>query len=293
MAGAPDIVIPTYRPGPGFFGILQKLEDQTLPHVKIIIMNTGEEYFDRSLDTAGVLERYDNIEIHHIPEGSFNHGGTRRAAASFSAAEHLIYMTQDAEPAADTLIEELQRPFEEHDDIAVTYARQLPKDGASPIEAYNRSFNYPDTDRKKTEKDLPVLGIKTYFCSDVCACYSRRIYDELGGHEDTDFNEDMIYACRAVKAGYAVYYRASAGVYHSHDYGIKEQYRRNVELGRSQALHPEVFGNVSSESEGEKLVKGCTGYLMKNGYWYLVPRFIAECAARYMGYRKGKRICAG
>ena len=99
----------------------------------------------------------------------------------------------------------------------------------------------------------------------------------------------MIYAHKAVEAGYSIYYAASARVVHSHDYTVMEQYRRNIDLGRSQAEHPEVFGGVSSEGEGKKLVKGCISYLLKGGHWYLIPRFIALCAGRYLGYRKGKR----
>ena len=99
----------------------------------------------------------------------------------------------------------------------------------------------------------------------------------------------MIYAHGAVENGYSIYYASSAMVVHSHDYTVAEQYRRNVDLGRSQAEHPEIFDQVPSEGEGKKLVKGCVSYLIKNGYWYLIPRFIMLCAGRYLGYRKGKK----
>ena len=39
------------------------------------------------------------------------------------------------------------------------------------------------------------MGIKTYFCSNVCAAYKKDIFEKLGGFVDrTIFNEDMIYA---------------------------------------------------------------------------------------------------
>ena len=54
-------------------------------------------------------------------------------------------------------------------------------------------------------------GIKTFFCSNVCAAYRREIYEELGGFvRHTIFNEDMIYAAKAVEAGYSVAYAADA-----------------------------------------------------------------------------------
>lgn len=290
MTGSADVVILTYKPDRGLIDILFRLEEQTVTPGKIILINTERAYMDELMSRDKRLEAFDNIEIHHISKEEFDHGGTRKKAALYSDAAFLIYMTQDAYPADSMLVESLLKPFEDDDSIAVSYARQLPREGASPIEAYNRIFNYPDGDIKKTKADVKRLGIKTYFCSDVCACYRRDIYDKLGGHiEHTVFNEDMIYAHGAVENGYSIYYASSAMVVHSHDYTVAEQYRRNVDLGRSQAEHPEIFDQVPSEGEGKKLVKGCVSYLIKNGYWYLIPRFIMLCAGRYLGYRKGKK----
>lgn len=288
-----DVVILTYKPDRRLGDILEGLESQSIPPGKILLMNTGREYLDRLIKEDDRIMSCDNVEIHHLDKADFDHGGTRKKAAEYTDAAFLIYMTQDALPAGSDLIEELLRPFDEDEDIAVSYARQLPVRGASPIEIYNREFNYPDGDVKKTKADEGRLGIKTYFCSDVCACYDMKIYAKLGGHiEKTVFNEDMIYAHKAVSAGYGIYYASKAKVYHSHNYSPVQQYRRNIDLGQSQAEHPEVFGAVSSEGEGKKLVKGCISYLLKNGYWYLIPEFVAQCAGRYLGYRKGKRAGA-
>ncbi|MBQ5534078.1 MAG: glycosyltransferase [Lachnospiraceae bacterium] len=291
MEKTADVVILTHKPSELFLDIIDRLEEQSLKPRKIIVMNTGESHMDDLLGRyPDRLERYGNIEIHHITRDEFDHGGTRKRAAEYSDAAFLIYMTQDALPVDESLIEKLTAPFEGDESIAVSYARQLPYESASPIERYNRSFNYPEGDRKKTADDLDTLGIKAFFCSDVCACYRRDIYDSLGGHiEHTVFNEDMIYARGAIDAGYSIYYASDARVYHSHDYTPAQQYRRNVDLGRSQAEHPEVFGGITSYGEGKKLVKGCMSYLLKNGYWYMIPAFIAQCAGRYLGYRKGRR----
>ena len=291
MEKTADVVILTHKPSELFLDIIDRLEEQSLKPRKIIVMNTGESHMDDLLGRyPDRLKGYDNIEIHHITRDEFDHGGTRKRAAEYSDAAFLIYMTQDALPADERLVENLAAPFEGDGSIAVSYARQLPYESASPIEKYNRSFNYPEGDRKKTADDLDTLGIKAFFCSDVCACYRRDIYDSLGGHiEHTVFNEDMIYARGAIDAGYSIYYASDARVYHSHDYTPAQQYRRNVDLGRSQAEHPEVFGGITSYGEGKKLVKGCMSYLLKNGYWYMIPAFIAQCAGRYLGYRKGRR----
>ena len=141
----------------------------------------------------------------------------------------------------------------------------------------------------KTAADLERLGVKTFFCSNVCAAYRRDIYNELGGFiRHTIFNEDMIYAAGAVKAGYGIAYEAQARVFHSHNYTNMQQLRRNFDLGVSQADHPEVFAGIPSESEGKKLVRETYFYLRDRKRTYLFPVFCIQCGFKYTGYLLGK-----
>ena len=133
------------------------------------------------------------------------------------------------------------------------------------------------------------MGVKAFFCSNVCAAYRRDIYDELGGFvRRAIFNEDMIYAAGALQAGYGIAYEAQARVIHSHNYSNLQQLRRNFDLGVSQARHPEVFGLAASESEGMRFVKGTWSYLVEKGQPHRFPGFCVQCAFKYAGYLLGK-----
>lgn len=124
------------------------------------------------------------------------------------------------------------------------------------MEQYTRQFNYPEESRVKWLADLPELGIKTYFCSNVCAMYRRELYLQLGGFvQKAIFNEDMIFAGELIQKGYGVAYAAEAKVVHSHNYSAIQQFHRNFDLAVSQADHPEVFAGIRSEGEGIRLVK--------------------------------------
>ena len=284
-----DIIILTYKPDKNFFRQIELLEGQNVVPNRIIIINTEEKYLENLLFGTNFGEKYKNIDIYHLSKIEFNHGKSRNLGASKSDADYIVFMTQDAMPVDDKLIENLLQPFEEDPKAAVSYARQLPAKNAGAIEKYNRYFNYPQEDRIQRAEDLPERGIKTYFCSDVCACYRKVIFDELGGFFNrVVFNEDMIYACKAINAGYYIYYKAEAKVVHSHNYTAKQQLKRNFDLGASQADHPEVFEGVSSESEGKKLISGSIGYMIRNGKAYLIPKFFFHCAARLTGYVLGK-----
>ncbi|MCR5486478.1 MAG: glycosyltransferase family 2 protein [Lachnospiraceae bacterium] len=282
-----DVIIPVYKPDERFLKVLRMLSVQDVRPQKIILMNTEEAFWNSFAANAGDLPAKELLEIHHIAKKDFNHGGTRDLGASYSGADHLLFMTQDALPKDRSLIGKLLQALRDKD-VAVSYARQLPPKNCSPIERYNRVFNYPDRDIVKGASDLQKLGIKTFFCSNVCACYDRRIFDSLGGFvKNTIFNEDMIYASKAVRAGYRISYASKACVYHSHDYSMAEQFHRNFDLGVSQAEHPEAFRGISSEKEGKKLVLGSISYLKRQGKLILLPDFILKYCARYAGYLLG------
>jgi len=139
-------------------------------------------------------------------------------------------------------------------------------------------------------EDVETRGIKAYFCSDVCCAYKRHIYEELGGFvSHTIFNEDMLYAAGALKAGYQIAYVAEACVVHSHNYTCMQQLHRNFDLGVSQADHPEVFEAVPSEGEGIKSVKATICYLKENRLWKWIPYMILQSSFKYIGYRLGKK----
>lgn len=276
-----DIIIPTYNPGTEFDTVIEKLHAQTVSPHKVIIFNTDESMWKKDYSAYG------DVEVHHITKEEFNHGGTRNAAVKCSNAPYFICMTQDAVPADEHMIEELLSQMGEG--VKLCYARQLPKADADEVEAVTREFNYPDKSFIKNKDDLAKLGIKTFFSSNVCAAYDREVFDKLGGFDETDFNEDMIYASKVIKSDYSICYCAEAQVYHSHNLTGREQYLRNKVLAKSQKEHPEIFEGVSSESEGVKLVKTSIRRLTSDGHWYKIPKLIWISGCKYLGFRKGKK----
>ena len=286
-----DVIIPVYRPDEKLHRLLLALERQTVKPSRILLVNTERELFDDAC-----LKGTEHVEVIHIQKSEFDHGGTRHMAAEMLQGAFLLFLTQDAIPADDCLIERLYEVFatgresDRQQPVAAAYARQLPNAECSFVERYTRSFNYPEISCVKTKADLPRYGIKTYFCSNVCAAYKRSVYLELGGFtKKTIFNEDMIFAAKAMKNGYAVCYAADARVIHSHNYTAVEQFHRNFDLAISQADHPDVFSGIRSEGEGIRMVKDTVRWLVKTGHTYLVPKLVVDSGFKYLGYLSGKR----
>ncbi len=283
-----DVIIPSYKPDQRFLTLIQRLEQQSVPVHQIIVMNTEQKYFDRLVYGTSYQKDYHNIMVKHISKKEFDHGRTRNRGVKYSDADYFVMMTDDAVPADDCLIEKLLEPLHSGK-AAVAYARQMATEDSGPVEKFTRNFNYPEKSQIKTKDDLESLGIKTFFCSNVCAAYDRKIFDELGGFiRHTIFNEDMIYAAKVIEAGYGIAYAAQARVYHSHNYTNIEQLHRNFDLGVSQADHPEIFAGYPSESEGIKLVKKTIDYLKAQGQKRQIPHVIFQSGFKYMGYVLGR-----
>ena len=283
-----DIIIPVYKPDQKFLALVDKLEHQTVAVNKIIIMNTERQYFDRLVKGTSFFEKYQNVCVINLKKEDFDHGLTRRQGVEQSDAQVFVMMTMDAMPVDGDLVEKLTAPLEKGD-VAVSYGRQMAGKNSGEIERYTRKFNYPGKGCEKSAKDVEKLGIKAFFCSNVCAAYRRDIYDRLGGFVSrTIFNEDMIYAAGAIKAGYKIVYAADAKVVHCHNYTYRQQFRRNFDLGVSQADHPEVFAAVSSEGEGAALIRKTTVHLWKSGIKRLIPGLYISSCFKYAGYFLGK-----
>ena len=290
-----DVIIPTYRPDRRLTEILEALAAQKRPVRTIRIINTEQPGFDAYLAGEGMdgetfASRFPAVRVMHIRREEFDHGGTRAMGMALCAdADYVLMMTQDALPADDMLTETMAAALEADPQLATVSARQLAGDGAPEAEKATRLFNYPDAPSRRTQADHARLGIKTYFCPDVCAMYRRALYEEVGGFPaPAIFNEDMVYTGRALQAGYATLYEPAARVIHWHSFSARQQLHRNFDLGVSQADHPEIFSASSSESEGRKYVSAVFVHLRRTGRRREIPGFAMRCAARLIGYKLGK-----
>jgi rhamnosyltransferase len=282
-----DVIIPAYHSDDKLDRLLTMLYRQTVKPGRVIILHT-EDYPGEDLPLPRI--EGSNITVIPIDKKLFDHGGTRKYGASLSDADILMFMTQDAVPADEFLIEKLLEPYAADPWVSATYARQLTDEKDDLIEKYTRNFNYPKQSRIKDKEDLEELGIKTFFCSNVCATYMNSSYKKMGGFVDkTIFNEDMIMAASMILRNYRVAYAADAKVFHSHSYTYTQQFSRNFDLGVSHNQYVEIFQQVKSESEGMKLVRNTLRYLIKKKKYFLIPNLIIASAFKFAGYQLGKR----
>ena len=277
-----SVILPVLNAEKELPAVLQALREQTLQPDEILVVDSSSD--DR---TAEIARK--SAKVLSVKREEFDHGKTRDLALRESAGDIVVFLTQDAVPAGKDFLEQLVKPLAQ-DGVAVVTGRQLPKADATPMERLIRTFNYPEESHVRSEADVARMGIKAFFCSDVCAAYSRKIYEEIGGFDfPLKTNEDMFFAAKAIRRGYRVAYAAEAKVYHSHNFSLREQYARNYIQGYEIERHRELIGEVSQESEGMKLVKFVSTGLLKQGRILSFLHFGFDCIARFLGSRAGKK----
>ena len=106
-----DIIIPTYKPDDTFCLLLQKLQEQTFVIHELILVNTEEALWNEAVRKYPIEQIRKELpfssRIFHMTRENFDHGGARNMGAGYSEADILIFMTQDAVPADERLVEHL------------------------------------------------------------------------------------------------------------------------------------------------------------------------------------------
>lgn len=278
-----SVIIPTLNAGKSLEKLLGLLSEQSYPIKEIFVVDS-----ESTDETVSICKESSLVKLVQIKRIDFDHGKTRDMAFRLTNGDVVVFLTQDCVPVDKSFIKELIAPLDS-ENVAVSTGRQLPKSNASAMERLIRSFNYPAESSIHSIDDVPKLGIKTFFCSDVCSAYKRNVYFELGGFDyPVKTNEDMFFAAKAINAGYQVFYAANAEVYHSHNFSLKQQYKRNYLQGYEIERHKAILKGVSQDTEGIRLVKYVSRELLRRFKIISFIHFGFDCIARYIGSKNGR-----
>lgn len=289
MSDAISLVIPTLNAESEIVALLEKLCSQTRHIDEIVVVDSSSD--DGTAEkVAAFAAKHGQVSVHSIARKDFRHGGTRDLALrEWTTGDFVLFMTQDAVPANDRYVASILAPFED-EAVAVSYGRQLPKADARCFERLVRGFNYPEESFVRGKDDLPIYGIKTFFISDVCSAYRRSAYLECGGFaKELMMSEDMYMAAKLVVDGYHVAYVSDAQVYHSHNLTPKQQYSRNFAIGKFLEENKDILMGTSEIGDGKKLAAHVAGELLRSGHIGELCAFGADCTARILGNRAGRK----
>lgn len=276
------VVVPVLNGGDVWRRAAIALRAQTIMPVQVLVIDSGS-----TDDSVGVAERA-GFHVQHIDKRTFDHGGTRqRAAETLRDVDVVVFLTQDAVLAAPEALEKLIGAFNDNG-IGVAYGRQFPRPHAGVLEAHARTFNYPPASHVCRFDDRHSLGIKAAFVSNSFAAYRRSALMDVGGFPTRlILSEDMVVTARMLLAGWSAAYVASACVFHSHRYTIRQELQRYFDIG---VLHHDQYWILQQfghpEGEGVKFMRSELGYVLRRAPWRL-PEALVRSIAKYIGYRLG------
>jgi rhamnosyltransferase len=277
------LIIPTLNAAPIWEALLSGIRRQSLAPDDIIVVDSS------STDGTAYRARAAGFTVIEIDRGSFNHGGTRQAAALHALrADVLIYLTQDAVLRGTEAFRHLVAAFQEPA-IGAAYGRQLPRPHASAIEAHARLFNYPPVSQVRCWESRTTLGFKSIFFSNTLGAFRRDALMSVGGFSsDVNFGEDTLAVARLHRAGWKTAYVAEALVEHSHAYSLNAEFRRYLEIGilheRERWLVEELG---SAAGEGRRFVMSELRYLSTHSPLE-IPSALLRTLAKYIAYRTGR-----
>jgi rhamnosyltransferase len=277
------LIIPTHNAARYWKALCEGIQKQSAYPDQVIVIDSA------STDGTPAAARDAGFEVVEIDGRDFDHGGTRLLAAEHAPyADILFYLTQDAVPADSDAFQRIIGAFGDPE-MGAAYGRQLPRDGATAIEAHARLFNYPDVSNVRSWQSRKELGFKSIFFSNAFGAYRRTALMSVGGFSsDVIFGEDTMVVARLHQAGWKTAYVAEALIVHSHSYSIAEEFRRYFDIGVLHARERwliEQFGTASGE--GRRFVLSELKYLMK-GDFLRIPSALVRTITKYLGYRIGR-----
>lgn len=275
-----SIIIPTYNAGKEFEKLALMIKKQTVNINQVLVIDSTS-----TDETVKIANKY-GFTVEIIPKSEFGHGKTRQYALEKVTTEIVVFLTQDSLLYDEFSVEKLVQCLVSDKEIAAVYGRQMPYENTGILGRFARLYNYPPISKINNFDDIKERGIKTAFLSDSFSAYKKTLLNKIGGFPDVNFGEDTYVAAKLLMNGYKTAYCAEAKVYHSHDYSLIEQYKRNKEIGkfhRQEKWLLETFGKA--EGEGLKFIVNEAKYLVENGKFYYLPIAFLHNAVKYLGYR--------
>lgn len=294
-----DVVIPTFNGIGELEPVIDALRQQDLGDgLKIHCIDSSS-----SDGTREWLQHQKDISLTVIPQSEFQHGRTRNVGAGLGTAPFIAFLTQDARPSGSNWANDLLKMLGHYENAAGVFGRHLPYPGHSPFVVRDINQHFENlltkplvvsraTDGARWESGDLTWRQFLHFYSDNNSAMRRTVWEEIP-YPEIDYGEDQVWAREIIEAGYAKIYAPTASVYHSHDYGPAETYKRSFIEGAFFYTHfGYELGQGTDEEIQERLQKQCDRDA-EWGHRNSVPESLIErqkevLAAKQRGWRDGR-----
>ena len=141
----------------------------------------------------------------------------------------------------------------------------------------------------KTKKDIETLGLTNFFSSDASSAIKREIFLNLNAYDGKNLpiSEDMYLTYKLIMNGYKVLYCTDSIVYHSHNFKLKDLYKRYKLTGRFFKEN-KYLDNYKTTKSGASLAKYILKRSIEDKNIKVLIRYPFDMTSRLLGMKAGK-----
>jgi len=201
----------------------------TLEMVRAQTYNNYELWNFDSTSTDGTLEI---IREYNKPErillndpASYNPGRVLNASVAATYGEVLVFLNSDATPQSNDWLARLIAPLQDPG-TGACYGRQMPRSDC-------RSLFIKDTERAFGDGSTAAGWL--HFFSMANSAVRRDLLEKYPFETDIQFSEDIEWSWRMRNLGHRIVYVPEAAAMHSHNYSLRQSYRRHFGEGKAEA----------------------------------------------------------
>jgi rhamnosyltransferase len=278
---AVPVIMRTRNDQPLVAETLAMLHRQTRSHELIVFDNDSHD------GTRALVERQ-AARVHTVRAGQYVPGRVLNRAMETTTGELVVFLNADCTPIDEHWLAALLAAFED-DNTAAVFGRQIPRPDCNLLLAKDTEDTYGDGQRQARWRH----------CFSMAASAIRRsVWERLRFSETLRYSEDIDWTWQARRRGHHIRYAPAAAVLHSHDYSLRQFYRRQYGEGCAEAhifdwstwqtsflrysLMPftrQVIGDVQT-----CLHRGAVGTAL-----YSPALRLAQMLGRRAGFRQGRR----
>lgn len=277
-----DIICPLYNAEKYITNLDVSLRRQKQVEINEIfyILTEGND------NSESILKKI-NANYDIIKKEEFSHSLVREKKAFQSDADIVVFITQDIIIERDDWLFYLTKDII-NGKVDACFSRQICNN--ETIEKYTRESNYPKESRIVSEEDIPRLGLNTFFFSDASSAIKRETFVTLNGYDGKDLiiSEDMYIAYKLITNGYKIKYCADSEVIHSHEFTLRQYYKRYKDTGKFFKENS-YLNKYKVNTAGGKLAKYILKRAIQDRNYKVLVKYIPNMAVRFIGMQVGKR----
>jgi rhamnosyltransferase len=202
-------------------GTLEMIRRQTYPRLEL--WNFDSSSTDGTFEI--IKEYNDPARIRQNDSAAYNPGRVLNEAVRTVGGEVVVFLNSDATPETEDWLEKLITPLGDPG-VGATYGRQTARPDC-------RALFEKDTER--AFGDGREVAKWVHFFSMANSAARRDVLERFPFETRVQYSEDIEWSFRLRRAGLEIRYVADAAATHSHNYSLRQSFKRHFGEGKAEA----------------------------------------------------------